>query len=255
MRSSKNRKLKSSILSKPFFKDLCHITNLNSLPIYAENSFSNSFLLSLKNYQPYTTELGYESFDESYENSKYLNYVYYLNYKNLLNYNKNIVHPISYANVLDTFRADYEENYMFTDNISNLNTMVYSNENLLNLDNEIRISNPLKLRSTAKNAIVQYNAIQKVFRSRFDEGRSNARLQDFSNSFNKHPFLTDSKPSYESMLSKNKEDFFRVNLYNQYNKLNFSNFYTFMNATNIYFMDLPFLVSTKSDPTRYLWFD
>lgn len=57
------------------------------------------------------------------------------------------------------------------------------------------------------------------------------------------------------MIGKNKENFFKINMYSQYNKLNFSNLYTFMNSVNIYFLDIPFLISMKSDPTRYLWFD
>jgi hypothetical protein len=106
-----------------------------------------------------------------------------------------------------------------------------------------------------KNAMVTYNAIQKVFRSRFDEGRSNARLEDFSNSYVKHPFLTDNRIGYESILGKNKEFFLKINLYNRAPKLNFSNLTPMCYANNIYFIDLPFLMSMKSDPTRYLWFD
>jgi hypothetical protein len=44
-------------------------------------------------------------------------------------------------------------------------------------------------------------------------------------------------------------------LYNQTNKLNYSNFAPVFFSTNIYYMDLPFMVSMKSDPSRYLWFD
>jgi hypothetical protein len=103
--------------------------------------------------------------------------------------------------------------------------------------------------------MVTYNAIQKVFRSRFDEGRSNARLEDFSNSYVKHPYLTDSRTNYESLLGKNKESFLKVNLYNQSNKLNYSSVSPLFFSNNIYFMDLPFMLSMKSDPSRYLWFD
>jgi hypothetical protein len=129
----------------------------------------------------------------------------------------------------------------------------YNNE--LGFDNNLKITNPFKLRSTVKNAIVTYNAIQKVFRSRFDEGRSNTRLEDFSNSYVKHPYITDSRINYESLLGKNKEFFLKTNLYNQTNKINYSNFSPIFFSNNIYFMDLPFLVSMKSDPSRYLWFD
>jgi hypothetical protein len=146
---------------------------------------------------------------------------------------------------------------MYSDEIiSNSYEDVYSSqEGMVNSSQPLRLSNPLKLRSTVKNAIVTYNAIQKVFRSRFDEGRSNARLEDFSNSYIKHPFLTDNRVSYESMLGKNKEFFLKINLYNHSPKLNFSNLTMINYSNNIYFMDLPFLMSMKSDPSRYLWFD
>lgn len=65
----------------------------------------------------------------------------------------------------------------------------------------------MKLRSSSRSAIVTYNAIQKVFKSRFDEGRSNARLQDFSNSYVTHPFITEKKSPYENMLAKNVDSF------------------------------------------------
>jgi hypothetical protein len=71
------------------------------------------------------------------------------------------------------------------------------------------------LRSSAKSAIITYNAIQKVFKSRFDEGRSNADIRNFSNSSVSHPFVTSPKTPYESLLGKNKESFFEVSLYNQ----------------------------------------
>jgi hypothetical protein len=228
---------------------------LTSLPIYSDDVINNSLLLNFKNFQPFSNELNLDNNDESYENTKYLNYIYYLNYKNILSFGKNALYPISYTTILDMFQSNYEDNYLFFDNMYNLNSMLYNNLDKINLNNEARLSNPLKIRPTAKNSIVQFNAIQKVFRSRFDEGRSNSRLQDFSNSYNKHPFISEPKPEYESMLGKNKENFFKINMYNQYTKLNFSNIFTYLNSINVYFLDIPFLISLKSDPTRYLWFD
>jgi hypothetical protein len=154
--------------------------------------------------------------------------------------------------VFNSFRADYEDPYVYAED-SNLDTSsLYSTDTQTDLNNSLKLSNPFKVRSTVKNAMVTYNAIQKVFRSRFDEGRSNARLEDFSNSYVKHPYLTDSRINYESLLGKNKESFLKVNLYNQTQKLNFSNLSNVFYSNNIYFMDLPFMVSMKSDPSRYL---
>jgi hypothetical protein len=194
--------------------------------------------------------------DETYESSKYINYLYYLNYKNVINNFANNIQPLSYATIFDSFRSDYEDPFLYTDDINTENTEhFYSMETVVDTNNNLKLSNPFKLRSTIKNAMVTYNAIQKVFRSRFDEGRSNARLEDFSNSYVKHPYLTDSRPNYESLLGKNKESFLKVNLYNQSNKLNYSTVSPLFFSNNIYFMDLPFMLSMKSDPSRYLWFD
>merc|ERR1712127_387938 len=98
--------------------------------------------------------------------------------------------------------------------------------------NDIRLTNPLKLRSTAKNSIITYSAIQKVFKSRFDEGRSNARLQDVSNSYTPYMFLSAAKSPYEGMLSKNKDSFFTTNNYNQTLKPITNPMYSLYNSSN-----------------------
>ena len=103
--------------------------------------------------------------------------------------------------------------------------------------------------------MITYSAIQKVFKSRFDEGRSNARLQDVSNSFTPYMFLSASKSPYEGMLSKNKDSFFTTNNYNQTFKSQLNPLYSLYNNNNTYFTNLPFLISTQSDSSRYLWFD
>lgn len=118
--------------------------------------------------------------------------------------------------------------------------------------NKSRVSNSMKLRSTARNAIVSYNAMQKVFKSRLDEGRSHSRLSDFSNSYTPHNFITSPKAKYESILSKNKNSFFDTNLYNQSLNKNLSLLSSIYNSLNSVLLDIPFLISEKSDPSRYL---
>lgn len=161
-----------------------------------------------------------DSCEDSYENFKYINYIYHLNYKTLIQLKSSSVFPISYTQVLDNFRADYEENSWFVDS-----TYDSTPEYLISpitTDSDLRVSNSMKLRSSARSAIVAYNAIQKVFKSRFDEGRSNARLQDFSNSYVSHPFITEKKSPYESMLAKNSNGFFNINNYKQSLVTNFN---------------------------------
>jgi heme/copper-type cytochrome/quinol oxidase subunit 2 len=253
LRVVKDNKTKSGVISKNSISDSnVNAKNTYALPIFNEESIIDPKLTSLKNFNFFSTEMAIENLDDSYDSSKYLNYLYFLNYKNILNKSVNNIQPVSYLTVFDNFRPDYEDPFIYNDEFTDNNNLQSSN---LDFNNNLKLSNPFKLRSTVKNAIVTYNAIQKVFRSRFDEGRSNSRLEDFSNSFVKHPYITDSRINYESLLGKNKEFFLKTNLYNQTSKLNYTNFAPIFFSTNIYYMDLPFMVSMKSDPSRYLWFD
>lgn len=257
LRFIKDNKIKSGISSKNILSDSnSGLKNLYSLPIFSEESITDPKYTTLKNFNFFSNEISVDNTDDSYESSKYLNYLYYFNYKNLLNSSINTVQPISYLTVFDSFRSDYEDPFLYNDEFIG-NESLSNNLNVINSDfnSNLKISNPFKLRSTVKNAIVTYNAIQKVFRSRFDEGRSNSRLEDFSNSFIKHPYITDNRINYESLLGKNKESFLKINFYNQIKKTNYSNYSPVFFSNNIYYMDLPFMVSMKSDPSRYLWFD
>jgi hypothetical protein len=265
-RLPQSKLIKSSILNKNLFskatltsKSNNHYLKLNSLSVYSEEGFNNLLLLNSKNFDFLNNEQQVEISDDFYRNAKPLNYLLYLNSKNLISLNLNQIMSPSYTQILDSFRPNYEENYLLSDVytskfMSGL-TSFNQNQNNLSETTSLKISNPLKLRSTAKNAIVTYNAIQKVFRSRLDEGRSNARLLDFSNSFTSHAFLTDSRVNYEHLISKNNENFFSINLYNLGLKKNLSNLTSLNLTNNIYFSEIPFLLSMKSDPSRYLWFD
>jgi heme/copper-type cytochrome/quinol oxidase subunit 2 len=252
--TDRHKKFRGSVLSKPFFRDLSAKTNLNSLPIFSEDSVPNSLLLGLKNFNNFSSENSLDTLEDSYENLKYINYIHYLNYRTLLNTKTSNIQPLSYTQILDNFRADYEDNSWFSDNLSSSESG-YSNNLDLKTSSDLRVSNPMKLRSSTRSAIITYNAIQKVFKSRFDEGRSHARLQDFSNSYVTHPFLTETKSPYESLLAKNKESFFNVNSYKQTVQENFTENMLVWNSMNTYFADVPFLLSMKSDASRYLWFD
>lgn len=223
--SVRHKTFRASTLAKPLVRDLSVNSSLNSLPIFTEDSLPNSMLLNLKNFYPFSSETSVDSIEDSYENLKYINYVHYLTYKNILNSNSIRIQPLSYTQIIDNFRPDYEEASWFKDNTLSDSVLDYTGDLNVNSTNDLRLSNPMKLRSTARNSIVTYNAIQKVFKSRFDEGRSNARLQDFSNSFVSHPYITESKSPYEGMLGKNKDSFFNVNSYKQYFTNNFNDNY------------------------------
>ena len=249
-KGSRNKKFRSDVLSKPFINSKYNVFT-NSISLFNDDCLSLVNNISKKNFKSFSSEMSIDSLDDSYENIKYISHLISnnQNFANLIN--QNFLSPVSYTQVLNAFRGNYEEfcwnNDFYLNNDFNVSNLSSSNTS--------RNVNPLKLRLTARNSIVTYNAIQKVFKSRFDEGRSNARLFDLSNSFVSHPFLTQSKTSYESLLGKNKESFFALNAYSSFANSNFNNLYSITNSLNIPFFDIPFLISLKSDASRYLWFD
>jgi hypothetical protein len=138
---------------------------------------------NLSNFLFYNNVGFIDNFDENYENLKNLKSLSFLNYKNVNFSITNSPLPLSYTTVLDSFRANFEESSWDIDSEYNL-----SNSTSLNYFNAAGVTNEVKLRSTAKNAIVTYNAIQKVYKSRFDELRSNINLNDLTKSFITYPF-------------------------------------------------------------------
>ena len=115
----------------------------------------------------------------------------------------NFIQPTSYTNVFNSFRADFDENLWDVDQEFNLldSTNVDSTR-------QLNTTNNLKLRSTAKNSIVTYNAIQKVYKSRFDDSRSNVNFTNFTNSYTSYPFITLDKSPYEGSLGKKQGKLF-----------------------------------------------
>jgi hypothetical protein len=248
------RSLRGELVLSPFLKDLNLCANSNPLPLFAEEALVDANLLNLKNFSPFSSESALNFVENPFDSLKSIKYLYLLNSKALLSKNINFTQPLPYTQVMDVFRADYEGGLWGTDstglNQGNLLPIILAGEH-----QALRTSNVLKLRSTTKNSVVTYSAIQKVFRSRFDEGRSNARLQDVSNSYVKHPLISEKRTSFESLLSKNSESFMSTSLYNKFLKLNNSLIPELSNTTSIYFAEIPFLLSLKSDSSRYLWFD
>lgn len=240
-------------LDEPFVKDLTATPSLNALPIFSDELVTPTRFTKLLSADTSPSEVNLDLCEDAYESIKYLNYTHHLNYLTNLSSLSTYLSPMSYTQVLNTFRSNYDELVFNVDSVVDL--LGTQNNTNTNLDYHLRLSNPLKLRSTTKNAMVTYSAIQKVFRSRFDEGRSNAKLLDISNSFVSYPSLSERRTPYESLLGKNKETFFKINNYNQLMVTNLNALSSVWTSLNTYFADIPFLISTQSDPSRYLWFD
>ena len=229
---------------------LSKLSNTYSLPLYSEDVFTNPSKVNLSNFNYFNNDASLESLEDNYENLKNLKFLYHLGGKNVVLPSFNYVLPASYTQVLDSFRPDFDENNWDVDHEATVSDSFFTDES-----STMNLTNSMKLRSTAKNSIVTYNAIQKVYKARFDELRANINFNDFTNSFSSYPFLLESKTPYENILKKNKESFYNVNFYNKTFENNYSELLSVFLSLNTSFTDIPFLLSLKSDAARYLWFD
>ncbi len=278
---NKNLDFRNKEINKMPLNDLNSSGEFYVNSFFNEDFFSPLGLLKTKNFFLFPFSINYLNMEESYDNFKYLNYFYNFNNNNLIvfaNYNSN---TLNYKTVLDYFRSNFDEFSWFTDDVDCSNFLPNSfekinygirelaNQNLDTLFNfkdfnfifknvkvsDFRFTNYLNTRSTAKNSLVTYNAMQKVFRTRFDENRSHTKLTDFSSFSIKQPFITSPRVPYERILGKNKNSFYNPLIF----KNKFNNFFNFFHVNfstlNYYFFDFPFLIAMKSDSARYLWFD
>ena len=81
------------------------------------------------------------------------------------------------------------------------------------LGQNVRLSNPVTLRSSVRNSIVNSNAFQKVFKARLDENRAHVQADSYSDLATRQPFLSDLKIPYLQLLGKNRNSFFSTPLY------------------------------------------
>jgi hypothetical protein len=162
--------------------------------------------------------------------------------------------PISTPGVLNLFRSNFDSHEVTTQLGQDNNTLTNTSElKEYNVPAD-RFSNPVSLRATAKSLSGTYDAYQKVSKQRFDENRSNFRLESFAQLDFDQPLISRKVP-FTRLLGKNSENFFSSNFSNQ-TSLPYFNYETFSkNASNFSFYDFPFELSFTNDMTRYLWFD
>lgn len=237
-------------------KDLSLVGTFYSNTVSVDDFISPANLMSTKDFVLFPLYSNSTSFDDSYMTYKNSLFLFNKNSSFFLNNNTNFVYPQSYLSVLNNFRADYDD-FSWHVNLNSPELTLNNDLNQENLDttNNIRFSNPITLRSTARNSIVTYNALQKVFKARFDDGRSNIKINHFADVRSKQPFITDSRVSYEKLLGKNKESFYNTTFYKNNNFPVLNNLAAYNNSLNFYFFDFPFLLSLASDPSHFVWFD
>lgn len=244
---------------------------------YANNIYFDELLADSRstpsfNLARVVNSVEYLNFDETFD-SKF-NFIRNVNWsqKNLIPTTSAYFNLLTYSTVFNTFRSDFEDTQWFknfsqiflpelflpnfADDNTILNDKLIWHENLFdNFSLYPRVDGHFVLRSSIKNALVTYNAMQKVFKSRFDELRSHAKLTDYSNSFTNQLYISSPKTKYESLLGKNKISYYNINFYKLMKPSNFNLSGLTENYLNFYFFDFPFLMALKSDASRYLWFD
>ena len=129
-----------------------------------------------------------------------------------------------FSEVYTAFQDNYQEFFLTTQ--------------AQNSQYSLTLNQLVALRKSAKSLIVTFNAIQKVFRTRFDESRSHTSIRDFSTYKVAQPFISDTRPGYEALITKNNTGYFTANWYvSVLNKLH-NNYCNFTAATNYYAYDL-----------------
>ncbi len=251
-------------ISPLLFKDYSSFGKIYSNYVQNDDFVVQPILLNLNNFDLITLTESLNLFDDSYWSTKQLSNLINNNSSLLLNLNSIFNYPQSYISVLNNFRGDFIDFNWYVDNSLNINKLVNENELLLvntisNYTNSntvfTRFSNPITLRSTARNSIVTYGALQKVFRSVLEENRSNLRLTNFSNLGNNQPFIMGDRVPFEKLLGKNKEAFYNTNFYVNKKFCIFNDLASSNTSLNTYFFDFPFLLSLTSSVSRYMWFD
>ena len=173
----------------------------------------------------------------------------------------------SYMSVFNAFRSDFEDFQSYALNswttpshlltlfskttmTDNASTTVKSCNGL-----QFRVSNPIYLRSSVRNSVVNSNAFQKVFKPRLDESRALVNSSSFSELAVRQPFLSDKSIPYFQLLGKNRSSFFSTPLFvlRQQPMLNILQPLAFSTYTSFY--DFPFLLSKTSDTMRFTWLD
>ena len=287
-KDNKKFKFTNKIISKSFFNLYENDDKFFINTFINDNFLINFTLLNTNNFSPLSLFSSTIVNENMYEMYKNLNTIFSLSNFNLIFLNNISVKFQPTSLVLHSFKSTFDFNNWLTDdfikikpqtnllihfpnlfNQYNFKINKYFNsffnftknynfyeDNFLSLfNNSNRLNLMFDLRNTSKNSIIMYNALQKVFRSRFDENRSNAKIFDLSNTFENQPTLTSFRPNYELLIGKNKTNFFKTNFF----KTNFFNFFNssfnILSSNNFYIYDFPFLISLKSDASKYLWFD
>lgn len=167
---------------------------------------------------------------------------------------------MSYLTNFNSFNSEFEDWATFTSTPLSRQSVAVSGSSEPHLQGSVQLAeqrwgNHISLRSPVRSSIVTFNALQKVFRARFEDSRAHTSLANFSKLGTEQPFLGAPRPAYENLLGKTKRGFFQINFFNPTLTTVSNNLSALDQSVNFFFFTFPFLLSAKSDMGRYMWFD
>lgn len=115
-----------------------------------------------------------------------------------------------------------------------------------------RIAASLKLLANLSHAATSYNAVQKVYRTQYDESRSHVRLRDFSMSYQPLYRISERRFNFLGSIKKNSDSFYQPIYLASHKHGPLSSIYAFQSVLDSQTFDFPFRLAIKSDPARYL---
>ena len=234
-------------LTSKTLKDLSLSGSYYGNSIQMEDYLVKPSQLATQNFALLPLQADLNELDESFSNFKGINSLFSKFSVLPLGTATSTLAPRSYISVFNNFRSDFEDfSWHRSSPIDGDGSQVGS---------DLRLSNPATLRPSVRNSIVNYNAFQKVFKPRLDEGRAHSQSSSFADLGLRQPFLSDSKVPYLQLLGKNRDSFFETPLYKASTLNNFNTASSLMDSLNTPMYDFPFMLARTSDTMRFTWVD
>jgi hypothetical protein len=163
------------------------------------------------------------------------------------NYTKlfNSIHSLT-----ERYKYNYESNGIYNLPLSGVNASTVGVTSVNNVKNTYKNTSQIDSIESVKNLNSYYLALQKVYRTRFDENRSTTQLNGISSIDVRVPLLSVEKPNLLYNIFKNNNSYTKFAF--SINDLNVNQMNNLNTNLNTITYDLPFLISVQSDASRYI---
>jgi heme/copper-type cytochrome/quinol oxidase subunit 2 len=198
------------------------------------------------------TDTNLQDLFDSYESSKEVTAVLAeTSDKEVLTSGLSVSEPLPFILSVDEYTNQYDENLW----LSNEPWSNVRSSNSINLDEKPLLEDTFIRVKPSLSLIQNYIAVQKVLKSRFDDGISNANTSLFHMFGATKPFINSDLTPYENLIYKNFEPYVRTYTSKDTSDLLLNQVSTSSNFSNSGFLDLPFLMGKISDSSKFAWFD